>query len=334
VTGRAGPDPDPGRLPLTALLPCYNEGAQVEVAHAAVDAALSAHDLEILFVDDGSTDDTLERIRRLAERDPRVRWLSFSRNFGLEAAFSAGFRYAGRPWVVQLDADLQSPPAEAAKLLAKAVEGYDVVYGIRRDRQDHPLRRLGSAGQQWVARRLLGVELVPGASVFRVVRTAVARRAVDLRLATPYFIATLPLLGARAAAVEVAHAPRTSGRSRWRPGRLVGHSFELFTGFSLRPLVWLYGLAAAGVPALLLLAALAGSARLALAAVLAAQAMLLAGLALVAGYVHRLVRDSARPAQFYVREATVAVRPEDSLYGAAMPADPVPAPRRPAGEAA
>jgi glycosyltransferase involved in cell wall biosynthesis len=325
------------RLPLTALLPCYNEGAQVEVAHAAVDAALSGHDLEILFVDDGSTDDTLDRVRRLAGRDPRVRWLSLSRNFGMEAAFSAGFRYAGRPWVLQLDADLQWPPAEAAKLLAKAAEGYDVVYGIRRDRQDHLVRRLGSTGTQWVARRLLGIELVPGSSAFRVVRTAVARRAVDLRLAPPYFIATLPLLGARAAAVEIEHAPRTAGRSKWRPGRLVGHSFELFTGYSLRPLVWLYALAAATVPALLLLAALAGSTRLALGAVLAGQAVLLAGLALVAGYVHRLVRGSARPAQFYVREASMPVVPEDSLYGApapATPADPLPASRRPAGEAA
>lgn len=307
-----------GRVPVTALLPCYNEGAQVDVAHAAVDAALSAYDLEILFVDDGSTDDTLARIRALAERDPRVRWLSFSRNFGLEAAFSAGFRYAGRPWVVQLDADLQAPPAEAPALIATALQGYDVVYGIRRDRHDHPVRRIGSRGQQWFARRVLGIELVPGASAFRVVRTSVARRAVDLRLATPYFIATLPLLGARTAAVEVAHAPRTAGRSKWRPGKLVGHSFELFGGFSLRPLLWLYGLAAGAVPALLVLAA-AGGTRAGVGAVLVAQAALLAGLALVAGYVHRLVRGSARPAQFYVREATVPVLPEDSLYGAPAP---------------
>jgi glycosyltransferase involved in cell wall biosynthesis len=312
--------------PLTVLLPCYNEGEQVDKAYRAIDASLSPRypDLELLFVDDGSTDDSLARMKRLAERDPRVRYLSFSRNFGLEAAFSAGFRYAGKPWVVQLDADLQSPPAEVPKLLARAAEGYDVVYGIRVDRRDPLARRLGSTVQQWLARHVFGVELVPGASVFRVVRTAVARRAVETRLATPYFIATLPLLGARQAAVEVRHDPRTAGRSRWRPWRLVAHSFELFIGFSLRPLVWLYAAAAVGVP-LLLAAAVAAAAGWdgpgVVAVLLAAQCLLLGALALVAGYVHRLVRDTSRPAQFYIREANVPIAPQDRLYDEPAPAD-------------
>jgi len=306
-----------GGVPLTALVPCYNEGPQVEVAYRAVDAALSARypDLEILFVDDGSTDDTLERIKRLADQDPRVRYLSFGRNFGLEAAFSAGFRYASRPWVAQLDADLQSPPAEVPRLLAAAAQGYDVVYGIRRHRDDPALRRLGSTVQQWLARRLFGIALVPGASAFRVVRADVARRAVALRLATPYFIATLPLLGARATTVDVSHARRTAGGSRWRPWRLVSHSFELFFGFSLRPLVWLYA-AAVVMTAVLLVAALTGrTVGAAAPLLLAGQALLLAAVAVVAAYLHRLVRGSARPALFYVREANIPVAPEDSLYG-------------------
>jgi polyisoprenyl-phosphate glycosyltransferase len=311
--------------PLTVLLPCYNEGGQVDVAYRAIDAELTGRypDLEILLVDDGSTDDTLARMRALAERDPRVRYLSFSRNFGLEAAFSAGFRYASKPWVVQLDADLQALPAEVPALVATAIQGYDVVYGIRRDRQDPLVRRLGSTVQQWLARRLFGVDLVPGASAFRVVRADVARRAVGLRLAPPYFIATLPLLGARAAGVEVRHAGRVAGGSRWRPWRLVSHSFELFFGFSLRPLVWLYAGAAITVPALVIAAVAAVAAPWSLpgavAGLLAGQALLLAGLALVAGYVHRLVRGAARPAQYYIREANLAVAPEDSLYGEPAP---------------
>src|SRR5215510_2958059 len=87
---------------LTAILPCYNEGgAQIEIAYREVIAALGTiENLELLFVDDGSTDDTLDRIRKLASTDPRVHYLSFTRNFGQRAATTAGFRYAGQPWSV------------------------------------------------------------------------------------------------------------------------------------------------------------------------------------------------------------------------------------------
>lgn len=314
-------EPVDAEASLTALVPCFNEGAQVEAVHAAIDAALSGcPGLEILFVDDGSSDDTLARIRQVADGDPRVRYLSFSRNFGLEAAFSAGFRYARTTWVAQLDADLQSPPAEALRLLAKAREGFDVVYGIRRQRRDPWARRLGSTVQQWLARRLFGIDLIQGASAFRVIRASVARRAVELPLAMPYLIATLPLIGARAATVDVVHAPRTAGGSRWSPWRLAAHSVELFVGFSLRPLVWAYVLTAISVTALL--ATTLGVAVGALepvtgvAVVLAGQAVATSVLAVVAGYVHRLVRGAVRPAQFYIRDANVPIAPEHSLYGA------------------
>ncbi len=319
---------DSGDASLTALVPCFNEGAQVEVVHAAIDEALSdCTHLQILFVDDGSGDDTLARIKRLAERDPRVRYLSLSRNFGLEAAFSAGFCYAGTTWVVQLDADLQSPPAETLRLLDRALEGYDVVYGIRRQRNDPWVRRLGSIIQQWLARRLFGIDLVQGASAFRVIRASVARRAVQLPLAMPYLIATLPLIGARIATVDVAHARRTAGRSRWSPWRLASHSFELFVGFSLRPLVWTYvvlaALAAFLLVATFLLLAGGAASSTGIALILAGQASIATALVLVAGYVHRLVRDAARPAQFYIREANIPVAPEDSLYGAQPSSPPV-----------
>ncbi|MFF5225863.1 glycosyltransferase family 2 protein [Dactylosporangium sp. NPDC000521] len=308
---RAG---EPAPASLTAFIPCFNEEHQVDEVHATIDAELSGYPgLEILFVDDGSTDGTLAKVKALAERDPRVRYVSFSRNFGLEAAHGAGFRYAGGEWVVQLDADLQSPPAEAPKLIAKALEGYDVVYGIRRERHDPLFRRLASAVQQRLAQRLFGVDLVYGSSVFRVVRAAVARRAVDLRLATPYFVATMPLLGARWATVDVAHRQRQGGGSRWAVWRLFSHSAELFFGFSLRPLVWLYAAVACAVPVVIA----AGR-----PGVVAGEVVLLAAVGVLAAYVHRLVRGSVRPALYYVREANIPISPEDMLYAAAPPARP------------
>src|SRR4051812_47215553 len=119
-------------LSITAIVPCLNEQENLDHVCWAIRNALgSTCDLEILFIDDGSSDGTLSRIKALAIADPRVGYISFSRNFGLEAAFSAGFKYAHKDWIIQFDADMQFHPQEAHKLITKAMEGYDVVFGIR-----------------------------------------------------------------------------------------------------------------------------------------------------------------------------------------------------------
>jgi hypothetical protein len=316
---------------LTVVLPCYDEGAQVDRAYDAVVAALGSLDLEILFVDDGSTDDTLDRIRRLASVDSRVRYLSFSRNFGLPAAITAAFRYASRPWTVQLDTDLQFPPEETWALLAKAAEGYDVVFGVRRRRRDPLLRRLGASGAQWLARRLLAIEVPRGATSFRVLRTGVARTVADLPTANTYFSALVPLVGARYTSVPTEHRPRTSGRSKFRLSRLAGHAFELFFGFSWRPLnaVYLLAAVAAGTAVGLAVAAESGAAsELAVSvATLVLAAATLAAVGLVGRYLHRRLLDTRPTRPYYIREANLPVHPEDTFDGG----EPrVPPPVRPA----
>jgi len=300
-----------GRLGITAVIPCLNEAAGIARAYAEVAAQLERYDAELLFVDDGSTDATLELVKQLAARDPRVSYISLTRNFGLEAAIAAGFRYASKPWCVQLDADLQFPPSQVHALVARAAQGdCDVVFGIRRERRDSLLRRATSRTQHWVARRVLGIEIPDGASSFRVVRTSVARRIAALRLGTPYFIAAVPAVGARYACVEIEHAARLDGSSRFGMRRLVSHALDLFFGFSLRPFALLP--AVAGIAALLtLLAAAAGWSGP--VATLAAQALGLAGLAVLGRYVMGLVRQAA-PIRYLVREANVAIEPEDLLY--------------------
>jgi hypothetical protein len=309
---------DRPRCGITAVVPCYNEIEAIDRAYREIRAALRDYDAELLFVDDGSTDGTLERIRQLAERDPAVRYLALARNFGQEAAFSAGFKYASKPWTVQLDADLQWPPAEIPALLVKALEGYDAVFAVRERRQDPWLRRAGSSAQHWLARRVLGIELPRGASAFRVVRTAVARKLVALDLPLPYFIATLPRMTASWATVPTAHHPRVHGRSKWRLGRLVGHSLDLFLGFSTRPLALppaaaLLGIGMAVVALPMAMGGLADNAALG-ALSLVVGVLILTGLAVVAGYLLRLSAGQRRPARFYIREANLAIEPEDDLY--------------------
>jgi polyisoprenyl-phosphate glycosyltransferase len=306
-------------ISVSAIVPCFNEEEAIEQAYREIRAQLTRYATwELVFIDDGSTDRTLEKIKRLAALDPAVKYLSFSRNYGLEAAFSAGFKYARMQWTVQLDADLQSPPEEMHTLLEKAVEGYDVVFGVREDRQDPWLRRAGSSAQHCVARRFLGIELLPGASVWRVVRTSVAKKIVALRQGTPYFIATVPLVGARYTGVTTSHNPRRAGTPKWTFRRLFAHSLDLFFGFS-------YGLAGLAFAFLALsicislatlvfaLTGVLGAAGVAAALdVNVTLAIATSGLGL--GYAVRAAKAQPRPAQFYIREANVALDPEDDLY--------------------
>lgn len=322
----AAPHPRSG---LTVVVPCLNEAGAVRRAYAEIAAELDdIDDLEILLVDDGSTDDTLTQIKELAAADPRVRYLSLSRNFGLEAAQAAGFCYATRPWVAQLDCDLQNPPSEVRRLLAAAADGYDVVFGIRQTRHDPWWRRWASAGQHLLARRALGIALPPGASTFRVIRAGVAKTLAEMRLGHPYLIAMVPMVGARYACIPTEHRGRTGGRSRWRLSRLVGHSFELFFGYSWRPLNASYLVSVLGAAVAVLVAGLAAAGLLGATAAstgaLVLAAVTLVSVALVGRYLQRLMLDQRRSRPYYIREANLPVCREDRLDGGDEPVPPPP----------
>ncbi len=303
---------------LTAIIPCHNEAENVQPAYAEIKRELARYgDAELLFIDDGSTDATLDRVKQLAALDPNVKYLSFSRNFGQEAAFSAGFKYARATWTVQFDADLQAPASEVHKLIAKALEGYDAVFSYRPHRRDPLHRRLGSDLLNWVAVRL-GIELPRGAWGFRMVRTSVARRVVDLRLASPYFLATVPLLTCRWTRVPVEHRERAHGPGKWTFRKLAVHAIDLFTGFSFRALVPVYLLAAAAAVTAAVLVGLLAAGRVPPdavgAAILAVQGAMFLGLAVVARYLVRVVKGQARPPLYIIRDGNLPVDPADDLY--------------------
>jgi hypothetical protein len=308
----------PDEVGLSVVIPCYNEVDNVEHIGAEVLAELGNLDLEVIFVDDGSRDGTLDAIRRLAASDSRVQFISFTRNFGFEAAFSAGYRYARRPWILHLDADQQFPAAEARRLIEAAGRGNDAVFGIRGDRKDPPLRRAGSALFHWVAARMLRIEVPRGATAFRLVRTELARTIVDLRLGTPYFLATVPLLTSRYATVPIEHRARLRGESKVGIRWLAGHALGLFVGFGTR-LTTAASVGALGAGVLALLLALGVAVGLlgpgAVAAALPALvAVVLGVLALTVRHQVAIAAGQARPRQFYVREATLPIDLADLLF--------------------
>lgn len=307
----------PARTGLTVVIPCYNEADNIQPSYREILAELGTLDLEIIYVDDGSTDGTLEAIRRIAESDPRVQYISFTRNFGFEAAFSAGYRYASRPWILHIDADQQFPAAEAWVLIEAAEHGHDAVFGVRTNRQDPRLRRWGTAAFHYIGRRILRIEIPRGATAFRLVRSDLAREIVDLRLPTPYFLATVPRLTNRYTTVPVRHRPRTRGESKVGFGFLSAHAVELFVGFSSRPTTAAsIGTLLSGLLALLLAAAsaagLVGGHAIA-AVLLLLLAVVLFTLSLTVRHLVVLGGGQARPRQFYIRESTLPVRDDDRL---------------------
>jgi hypothetical protein len=303
---------------ISVVIPCYNEVDNVVPSYREITNELAAHHLDLLYVDDGSFDGTLDVIRKLATEDPRVRFISFSRNFGFEAAFSAGYRYANQPWVLHIDADQQFPAAEAKKLIETAGMGYDAVFGIRTNRQDPLLRRWGTAAFHFIGRRVLRIEIPEGATAFRLVRTPLARAIVDLRLGTPYFLATVPRLTSRYTTVPVAHRARQRGESKVGFGFLSSHAIELFVGFTRRltTAASMTALLAAGIALLAGVTTAAGLVHGTAAAVItfALLAVLLTVLSLTVRYLVVVGAGQAKPRLFYIREASFPVDAEDRLF--------------------
>jgi polyisoprenyl-phosphate glycosyltransferase len=303
-------------LALSVVIPCLNERANIDAVYREVVTELAEYQpLEVLFVDDGSTDGTLEAIKSLAEQDSRVSYLSFTRNFGFEAAFSAGYRYAHRPWILHLDADLQFPPSTAHSMVAQARQGFDAVFGVRTHRHDPWHRRLASKTHDYLARRLLRIEMPAHATSFRLVRASLARAIVDLDLGTPYFLATVPRMTRRWTTVPTGHRARTHGQSKVTFGGLARHALGLFLGFSRRPLLSAVGAGLLACVAFLLavLAEILGSHTTAHAGLGVGGAFTAWAVAMVSGSVLIVRKDQRRTPSFLIAEANFALRPEDDL---------------------
>ncbi|WP_433663825.1 glycosyltransferase family 2 protein [Nocardia sp. CA-128927] len=299
---------------VTVVVPCRDEEVNVVAAHQAIVGELGEHDVEVLFVDDGSTDSTLSLVTGIAAKDERVHYISFARNFGFEAAFSAGYKYATKPWVLHVDADLQGHPSEAHKLIAAASDRVDAVFGVRDQRDDPLLRRWGSTMSDLIARRALGIELPPGATTFRLVRTGVARRIVELRRPAPYFMASLPAVTDRYVTVRTAHQARRAGSSKFTVVRLARHALDLYVGHSTALATGAALLLCAGVIVSILAVALLGVIGTAagVTALLFTQLAVLPTMALLLRYsVMASSRDGR--ALYYVRESDLTIDDADRL---------------------
>ena len=231
---------------VSVVVPIYNERENVEPLHEALTYALQAlqRTYEIVFVDDGSTDGTRDVMRRLAANDPHLRLVFFRRNYGQTAAMAAGFRACRGRTVVSMDGDLQNDPADIGRLIEKLEEGYDVVCGWRRNRQDRvSTRLLPSRIANFLISRVTGAHIHDTGCSLKVYRSWVVR-SLHLYSDMHRFLAALGVgLGARITELPVRHHARRAGVSKYGLGRvfrvladLVG--IKMLIQFAAHPIRW------------------------------------------------------------------------------------------------
>ena len=224
---------------LSVVVPVHNEAEVLPAFYDRTQRVLeqTGEDYEILFVDDGSTDNSIAELMRLRDMDSRVGLIELSRNFGKEVALSAGLETAAGDAVIIIDADLQDPPELIPEFLTHWREGYDVVYGRRTERQGETWLKITTA--KWFYRilnALTDVEIPPDAGDFRLL----SRRAVDALKSLPerhrYMKGLYAWIGFPQRAVPYVREARDAGATKWSYWRLWNFALEGITSFSDVPL--------------------------------------------------------------------------------------------------
>lgn len=247
----------PGRADLVSIVvPAYDEAESIGEFHRQLVAVLAtlARPVEIIYIDDGSTDGTAAALDTIAAADRRVVVAHMRRNYGKSAALDLGFRLSAGGVVITLDADLQDDPVEIPRFLAALAAGNDVVSGWKRPRLDPLDKTLPSLLFNWFTRKVSGLGLHDFNSGFKAYRREAL---VDLRLYGElhrYLPVLLHWEGFTVGEIDVAHRPRVAGRSKFGARRLLTGAFDLMTvlltaKFRSRPLHFFgYGAVALGAP--------------------------------------------------------------------------------------
>lgn len=233
---------------LTIVVPVKDEEQAIGPFVSRVVAVLgklddpAAESFEILFVDDGSNDGTMVEIRRACAADPRVRAISLSRNFGKEAALSAGLDHAKGSAVVPLDVDLQDPPEALGEMIAKWREGFEIVYGVRSNRQSDSLPKRLTADLYYRAHNTLSQDKIPEhAGDFRLLDRVVVDVIRAMPERTRFMKGLFAWAGFRQASVLYTREERTVGQTKFRYWKLWTLALDGITSASTVPLrVWSY----------------------------------------------------------------------------------------------
>jgi undecaprenyl-phosphate 4-deoxy-4-formamido-L-arabinose transferase len=223
---------------ISIVVPVYNEQGNLEKLFDRLYPVMrrTGKPFEIIFTDDGSRDRSLEILKGFAELAPEVRVIEFNGNFGQHMAILAAFEVSRGEIVITLDADLQNPPEEIPKLVAEMEKGHDAVGSVRQKRQDTIFRRTASLIVNIMTRKMTGMKMTDYGCMLRAYHRNVVNNINRCQEATTFIPALGQTFAANPSEVEVAHAERTEGESKYSLYKLIRLNFDLMTGFSVVPL--------------------------------------------------------------------------------------------------
>ncbi len=226
---------------ISLIVPCYNEEEVLPYFYQAfceMANNLKEYDLEVIFVNDGSKDRTIETVKEFAAKDSRVKYISFSRNFGKEAAIYAGFEHASGDYIAMLDADLQDPPELLPEML-KAIkeEGYDSAATRRVTRKgEPPIRSFFARCFYKLMNRISTTEIMDGARDYRLMTRQFMDAILDMKEYNRFSKGIFGWVGFETKWIEFENVERRAGETKWSFWKLLLYSIEGIIGFSTAPL--------------------------------------------------------------------------------------------------
>lgn len=228
---------------ISIVVPCHNEQEVLLTTHERLSKILNyllasgkLSNYEIIYVDNGSTDNTLQVLKNIFESEPRVRIIALRRNFGYQGSISAGLFYAKGDAVITIDADLQDPPEKIEEMIGHFEQGYDLVLGVREDRStDSSMKRFFSENYYRLM-RLMGVEIVHNHGDFRLMAKSLVQEFNALSERNRLIRAMIMQLESRYAMVSYKREPRTAGQSKFNMSSLFSLSLEGIVSFTYFPL--------------------------------------------------------------------------------------------------
>jgi len=225
---------------ISIIVPCYNEEKTIEIFHGEIIKVLKKMDIlyEIIYIDDGSKDNTANIIKGLRDKDKSISLISFSKNFGKESAMLAGLDYAKGDAVIIMDADLQHPPNLIPQLIEGwDIEGYDMVFARRKNRKGEPVVR------SWLSRlfyKLLGrvceIELVDGIVDYRIMDRKVVNSIKKMRERHRFSKGLFAWVGYSSKYIEFENVERVAGKTTWNFWKLLDYAIEGIISFTIFPL--------------------------------------------------------------------------------------------------
>lgn len=226
---------------ISIIVPCYNEESVIELFYQELMKVIQQfkerYDYEIIFIDDGSKDSTLNRLKQIRESNNNIRIISFSRNFGKESAIFAGLENSRGEIVVLMDADLQHDPNMIIEMIKGIEEGYDTVTTIRKDRKgESKLKGCFSNIFYRLMKRTGEIQLIKGAQDYRMMTSQVVESILKLKEYNRFSKGIFDWVGFRVKYIETKNNPRVAGKSKWSLSQLFKYAGEGITSFTTAPL--------------------------------------------------------------------------------------------------